>query len=78
MNGSDPMREAGWMTTQEAADYLHINRHALARLARRGELASHDHPIDRRFRFYRIAELDRLRGARGLRPASPDDESRAG
>ena len=51
----------GWLSTQEAAQYLRVSRFVVGRLARTGVLASYTTPFDGRKRYYLQDDLDQLK-----------------
>jgi excisionase family DNA binding protein len=52
-----------WMTTTEATTYLGVSSKTMARLIRDGVLKTHDHPLDRRKKLVRFADVTRLKDA---------------
>jgi excisionase family DNA binding protein len=52
-----------WMTTTEATNYLGVSSKTMARLIRDGVLKTHDHPLDRRKKLVRFADVGRLKDA---------------
>ncbi len=60
--------EGEWLTTQEAMAVLQVGRTRLWRLVREGGLTAYQRGPDRRARYYKRAEVQRL--ARKYRPAT--------
>jgi excisionase family DNA binding protein len=52
-----------WMTTTEATGYLGVSSKTMARLIREGVVKTHDHPLDRRKKLVRFADITRLKEA---------------
>jgi excisionase family DNA binding protein len=52
-----------WMTTTEATGYLGVSSKTMARLIRDGVVKTHDHPLDRRKKLVRFADVARLKDA---------------
>ena len=52
-----------WMTTTEATIYLGISTKTMSRLIRDGRLLTYEHPLDRRKKLVRSAEVHQLRAA---------------
>jgi excisionase family DNA binding protein len=52
-----------WMTTTEATTYLGVSSKTMARLIRDGVVKTHDHPLDRRKKLVRFADVTRLKDA---------------
>ncbi len=52
-----------WMTTTEATGYLGISSKTMSRLIREGTVKTHDHPLDRRKKLVRYADITRLKEA---------------
>lgn len=52
-----------WMTTTEATSFLGISSKTMSRLIREGVVKTHDHPLDRRKKLVRYADIARLKEA---------------
>jgi excisionase family DNA binding protein len=52
-----------WMTTTEATTFLGISSKTMTRLIREGVIKTHDHPLDRRKKLVRYADISRLKEA---------------
>lgn len=52
-----------WMTTTEATSFLGISSKTMSRLIREGLIKTHDHPLDRRKKLVRYADISRLKEA---------------
>ena len=52
-----------WMTTTEATVYLGVSTKTMSRLIREGIVETHAHPLDRRKKLVRFAEVARLKEA---------------
>lgn len=52
-----------WMTTTEATTFLGISSKTMSRLIREGVVKTHDHPLDRRKKLVRYADISRLKEA---------------
>jgi DNA-binding MarR family transcriptional regulator len=52
-----------WMTTTEATIFLGISSKTMTRLIREGVIKTHDHPLDRRKKLVRYADISRLKEA---------------
>ena len=52
-----------WMTTTEATSYLGVSSKTMARLIRDGVVKTHNHPLDRRKKLVRFADITRLKEA---------------
>lgn len=50
-----------WMTTTEATGFLGISSKTMSRLIREGVVKTHDHPLDRRKKLVRYADIRRLK-----------------
>jgi excisionase family DNA binding protein len=61
MNESFPAKE--WMTTTEATVYLGISSKTMTRLIREGLIQTHNHPLDRRKKLVRFADVATLKQA---------------
>lgn len=61
MNESFPAKE--WMTTTEATIYLGISSKTMTRLIREGLIKTHNHPLDRRKKLVRFADVSTLKQA---------------
>ncbi len=68
MTGSNDPPE--YLTVNEAAAYAGVTRHKIARLIRAGTLSTFESDLDRRKRFIRREDLDRLRTT--FRPQGDD------
>jgi DNA-binding MarR family transcriptional regulator len=51
------------MTTTEATSFLGVSSKTMARLIRDGVVKTHDHPLDRRKKLVRFADITRLKEA---------------
>ncbi len=51
------------MTTTEATSFLGVSSKTMARLIRDGVVKTHDHPLDRRKKLVRFADINRLKEA---------------
>ena len=52
-----------WMTTTEATSFLGISSKTMSRLIREGVVKTHNHPLDRRKKLVRFADITRLKEA---------------
>ncbi len=52
-----------WMTTTEATMYLGVSTKTMSRLIREGIVVTHNHPLDRRKKLVRFAEISLLKDA---------------
>ena len=52
-----------WMTTTEATIYLGISSKTMTRLIREGVVETHNHPLDRRKKLVRCADITALKQA---------------
>jgi len=52
-----------WMTTTEATNYLGISSKTMTRLIREGMIQTHSHPLDRRKKLVRFADVATLKRA---------------
>lgn len=50
-----------WMTTSKATAFLGISTKTMARLIREGVIRTYPHPLDRRIKLVRIADVDLLK-----------------
>ncbi len=50
-----------WITTTEATAYLGVSSKTMSRLIRDGVIKTHDHPLDRRKKLVRFAEVAELK-----------------
>ncbi|HEX8720744.1 MAG TPA: helix-turn-helix domain-containing protein [Pyrinomonadaceae bacterium] len=50
-----------WITTTEATAYLGVSTKTMSRLIRDGVIKTHDHPLDRRKKLVRFAEVAELK-----------------
>lgn len=50
-----------WMTTSKATAFLGISTKTMARLIREGVIRTYPHPLDRRLKLVRIADVDQLK-----------------
>ncbi len=66
-----------WVTMQEAANRLRINRNKISRLASRGAIQTRDNPLDARVRLVDLNEIRALFEKYGSRLGDDrdDDES---
>ena len=55
------MRE--WITTTEATVYLGISSKTMTRLIREGVIKTHNHPLDRRKKLVKFADIASLKQA---------------
>jgi hypothetical protein len=63
-----------WVTMQEAANRLKVNRNKISRLASRGAIQKRDNPLDARVRLVNLNEIRALFEKYGSR-LGDDDES---
>ncbi len=56
-----PARE--WMTTTEATGYLGVSTKTMTRLIREGVIQTHNHPLDRRKKLVKFADVASLKQA---------------
>jgi excisionase family DNA binding protein len=61
MNEAFQARE--WMTTTEATVYLGISSKTMTRLIREGVVETHNHPLDRRKKLVKFADIASLKQA---------------
>lgn len=59
MNEVFPAKE--WMTTTEATNYLGISSKTMTRLIREGVIQTFNHPLDRRKKLVRFADVAMLK-----------------
>ncbi len=52
-----------WMTTTEATSYLGVSSKTMTRLIREGIISTVEHPLDRRKKLVRLADIIRLKKA---------------
>ena len=52
-----------WMTTTEATTYLGVSSKTMTRLIREGIIRTEEHPLDRRKKLVRLADIIRLKEA---------------
>ncbi len=52
-----------WMTTTEATSYLGVSSKTMTRLIREGIISTVEHPLDRRKKRVRLADIIRLKKA---------------
>ena len=52
-----------WMTTTEATSYLGVSSKTMTRLIREGIIRTEEHPLDRRKKLVRLADIVRLKQA---------------
>ncbi len=50
-----------WITTTQATAYLGVSTKTMSRLIRDGVIQTHDHPLDRRKKLVRFAEVAELK-----------------
>ena len=50
-----------WITTTQATAYLGVSSKTMSRLIRDGVVKTHDHPLDRRKKLVRLADLSALK-----------------
>jgi excisionase family DNA binding protein len=50
-----------WVTTTEATAYLGVSTKTMSRLIRDGVIKTHDHPLDRRKKLVRFADIFELK-----------------
>ncbi len=63
-----------WVTMQEAANRLKINRNKISRLASRGAIQTRENPLDARVRLVELNEIRALFEKYGSRLGDDDDE----
>ena len=63
-----------WVTMQEAANRLRINRNKISRLASRGTIQIRENPLDARVRLVDLNEIRALYEKYGSRLGDDDDE----
>ncbi len=63
-----------WVTMQEAANRLRINRNKISRLASRGAIQTRDNPLDARVRLVDLNEIRALFEKYGSRLGDDNDE----
>jgi DNA-binding MarR family transcriptional regulator len=59
MDNAEKARQ--WMTTTEATSFLGISSKTMTRLIREGVVETHNHPLDRRKKLVRYADITRLK-----------------
>lgn len=52
-----------WITTTEATTYLGVSSKTMTRLIREGVIQTHNHPLDRRKKLVRFADIAELKAA---------------
>ena len=50
-----------WVTTTEATAYLGVSTKTMSRLIRDGVIKTHDHPLDKRKKLVRFADVAELK-----------------
>lgn len=50
-----------WVTTTQATAYLGVSTKTMSRLIRDGVIKTHDHPLDKRKKLVRFAEVAELK-----------------
>lgn len=60
---SDAFQAREWMTTTAATVYLGISSKTMTRLIREGVIQTHNHPLDRRKKLVKFADVDSLKQA---------------
>lgn len=50
-----------WITTTQATAYLGVSTKTMSRLIRDGVIKTHDHPLDRRKKLVRFADVAELK-----------------
>lgn len=50
-----------WITTTQATAYLGVSTKTMSRLIRDGVIKTHDHPLDRRKKLVRFADIADLK-----------------
>jgi excisionase family DNA binding protein len=60
---ADYERARQWMTTTEATNYLGVSSKTMTRLIREGVIETHSHPLDRRKKLVRFADVEQLKKA---------------
>jgi hypothetical protein len=63
-----------WVTMQEAANRLRINRNKISRLASRGAIKSRENPLDARVRLVDLNEIRALFEKYGSRLGDEEEE----
>ena len=58
---SEAFQAREWMTTTEATVYLGISSKTMTRLIREGVVETHNHPLDRRKKLVKFADIDSLK-----------------
>ena len=59
MSGKHPRKQ--WITTTQATAYLGVSTKTMSRLIRDGVIKTHDHPLDKRKKLVRFADLAELK-----------------
>jgi excisionase family DNA binding protein len=59
MSNQNPPKE--WITTTQATAYLGVSTKTMSRLIRDGVIKTHDHPLDRRKKLVRFADVAELK-----------------
>ncbi|MFL6207992.1 MAG: hypothetical protein ACJ74W_04040 [Pyrinomonadaceae bacterium] len=60
---SEAFQAREWMTTTAATVYLGISSKTMTRLIREGVIQTHNHPLDRRKKLVKFADVDSLKQA---------------
>ena len=60
---SEAFKAREWMTTTEATVYLGISSKTMTRLIRDGVIQTHNHPLDRRKKLVKFADINSLKQA---------------
>ena len=63
MEDAKQQRAREWMTTTEATAFLGVSTKTMSRLIREGVIATHGHPLDRRKKLVRFADVASLKEA---------------
>ena len=58
---ADNLKEREWMTTTEATAFLRVSTKTMTRLIRERVIATHSHPLDRRKKLVRVADVVQLK-----------------
>jgi excisionase family DNA binding protein len=59
MSNQDPTKK--WITTTQATAYLGVSTKTMSRLIRDGVIKTHDHPLDKRKKLVRFADVAELK-----------------
>ena len=63
MEDSNPQPAKKWITTTEATAFLGVSTKTMSRLIREGVIETHGHPLDRRKKLVRFADVASLKEA---------------